>query len=240
MKNLVYWIDQALYPEYTRNWDDLIFRKMILSKLNQRAVVLDLGAGAGIVEQMNFRGLAARVCGVDLDARVLSNPMLDEAKVSDAARIPYSDSTFDVVFSCNVIEHLPNPEIVFSEVWRVLRPGGIFIFKTPNLWHYMPMIARMTPYRFHKFINRIRGRAEVDTFPTLYRANSSKAVSKLAAKTGFLVERISLIEGRPEYLRISWLTYLFGAAYERIVNSSEIFAMFRILMIAELRKPQEP
>ena len=31
---------------------------------------------------MNFRGLAARVCGVDLDPRVVDNPMLDEGKIA--------------------------------------------------------------------------------------------------------------------------------------------------------------
>jgi hypothetical protein len=31
------------------------------------------GAGAGIVQQMNFRGLAARVCGVDVDPRTVNN-----------------------------------------------------------------------------------------------------------------------------------------------------------------------
>jgi len=36
---------------------------------------LDLGAGAGIVSQMNFKGIASRVCGIDPDERVLSNPI---------------------------------------------------------------------------------------------------------------------------------------------------------------------
>ncbi len=55
-------------------------------------------------------------------------------------------------------------------------------------------------------------------------------------QAGFAVEKIDRIEGRPEYLRISWPTYLLGAAYERLVNSTEWFAAFRILLVAELRK----
>ena len=100
----------------------------------------------------------------------------------------------------------------------------------------MPLIARMTPHRFHRFVNRLRGRAEEDTFPTLYRANTAADVRKLAASAGLAVERLERIEGRPEYLRITWPTYLLGAAYERVVNTFDFLAIFRILLIAQLRK----
>lgn len=167
---------------------------------------------------MNFKGLAASVCGVDLDPRVVENPMLDEGRVANADRIPYEDSRFDVVFSDNVLEHLDNPLQVFREVERVLKPGGVFLFKTPNKWHYMPTIARLTPHGFHQYVNRLRGRAEVDTFPTRYRANCLGDVQRLAADSGLVVDRVERIEGRPEYLRMTWPTYLVGMVYERFVN----------------------
>jgi len=230
------WLDKALYPHHERNWDDQLFRERVLAHLSERSVVLDLGAGAGIVVAMNFRGMAAQICGVDLDPRVLSNPMLDEGRVSDAGEIPYPDEMFDVVFSDNVMEHIADPVAVFREVRRVLKPNGALLFKTPNRNHYMPTIARFTPHKFHQFVNRLRGRAEIDTFPTLYRANSKRQVLSLAALSGFHVERLSRIEGRPEYLRFNAMTYIFGAAYERLVNSTKLLEPFRILLIAELRK----
>lgn len=229
-------LDRALYPQYKRNWDDQLFRERILRQLNSDVVALDLGAGAGIVEQMNFRGRAARICGVDVDPRVAVNPMLDEGRVADAGGIPYGDRTFDVVFSDNVVEHLTDPLAVFREVYRVLKPGGVFLIKTPNRTHYMPLIARLTPHSFHQLVNKLRGRAAVDTFPTLYRANTAKEVRRLAHEAGFEVVTIERIEGRPEYLRIAWPLYLLGAAYERVVNSTERLAMLRILLLIELRK----
>jgi hypothetical protein len=48
---------------------------------------------------MEFRGLAARFCGVDPDERVLENPYLDDARVGVGEAIPYEDATFDGVFS---------------------------------------------------------------------------------------------------------------------------------------------
>lgn len=239
MTGIVGTIDRTLYPAHGRNWDDQLFRERILSRIDRDSVVLDLGAGAGIVREMNFKGFARRVCGVDLDPRVETNPMLDEGKVADAGRIPYPDGTFDLAFADNVMEHLPDPAGALSEVWRVLKPGGAFLFKTPNKTHYMPTIARLTPHGFHRMVNRLRGRAAVDTFPTLYRANTLRAVRRLASETGFEVVGVDRIEGRPEYLRISWPTYLIGAAYERLVNSTQWFAMFRILLVAELRKRGE-
>jgi SAM-dependent methyltransferase len=237
MNGMVDRLDRVLYPRQSSNWDDCIFRDRVLSNLSPEAIVLDIGAGAGIVQQMNFKGLVAKVCGIDLDPRVECNPMLDEAKLSDASHIPYPDAAFDVAFADNVMEHLADPMAVLGEVRRVLRPGGVFLFKTPNRTHYVPMIARMTPYRFHRFVNKLRGRAREDTFPTLYRANTVADVRKLAASVGLTVDRLERIEGRPEYLRISWPTYLFGAAYERVVNTFDFLARFRILLIAELRKP---
>src|SRR5690606_23829690 len=107
-----------------------------------------------------------------------------------------------------------------------------------NKYHYMPLVARLTSHRFHQFVNRLRGRAAVDTFPTLYRANSVHAVSALAGKAGFAVEDMALIEGRPEHLRFSWPADILGLADERTVNAASFLAPFRILLIAELSKPK--
>tara|TARA_R110002110_G_scaffold9271_1_gene45836 strand:- start:482 stop:1201 length:720 start_codon:yes stop_codon:yes gene_type:complete len=231
-------LDRLLYPGFQNNWDDRIFRERILDRCTRSSVVLDLGAGAGILAEMNFRGRVSKICGIDLDARVETNAMLDEGLIADGGRIPYPDATFDLVFADNVVEHLADPVGVFREVGRVLKTGGIFLFKTPNKTHYMPMIARLTPYRFHQFVNSLRGRAEADTFPTLYRANTARKVREVAGRSGFDLFAIERIEGRPEYMRLNIITYLFGAAYERLVNSNRIFAMFRILIIAELGKPR--
>jgi SAM-dependent methyltransferase len=236
--SLVQAIDQKFYPEFQKNWDDQKFRQRVLDVLNPELQLLDLGAGAGIVTAMNFRGLAKQVCGVDLDPRVAANPFLDEGKMANADAIPYPDASFDIVIADNVMEHLDRPGEVFREIFRVLRPGGKLLFKTPNRTHYMPLIARITPYRFHRWINRLRGRHETDTFPTRYLCNAPSQISRLAASAGLMVERIELIEGRPEYLRISTPTYLLGIAYERLVNALPMLAPFRILIIATLSKPE--
>lgn len=226
-----------LYPRHGANWDDELFRAEILARINPRGTVLDLGAGAGIVPQMNFRGRAAQVCGVDPDPRVTTNQFLDEGRVGVGEQIPYADNQFDLVFADNVFEHLAEPVSVFHEVYRVLKPGGYFLAKTPNRWHYVPLIASATPHWFHEWVNARRGRAHADSFPTLYRANSPRVIRAHARAAGLVLEETRLIEGRPEYLRRSAPAYLAGYGYERMVNLLPGLAGFRVLLIATLRKP---
>jgi SAM-dependent methyltransferase len=230
-------MDDHFYPSYRDNWDDEILRENILDRIYESSCVLDLGAGAGIVEQMNFKGIASRVCGIDPDERVLTNPCLDEGKVAFGEGVPYPDESFDLIFADNVLEHIPEPAKVFAEIFRLLRPGGIFLGKTPNKWHYMPLIARLTPHRFHKWVNKWRGREGVDVFPTKYQANTDRDIRKLALSAGLKVNQIQHIEGRPEYLRMSVITYIPGLLYERFVNSLSFLARFRVLLVIELQRP---
>ena len=229
-------INKILYKNYADNWDDEIFRKRIVSNMNSDSICLDLAAGAGIISQMNFRGAARAVHGIDLDERVLENPYLDHATVGNCEKLPYNNETFDLVIADNLLEHLEKPDLVFREVSRVLKTGGKFLFKTPNKFHYMPLISSLTPHSFHKWYNNLRGRETEDTFPTLYRANSKGDIKRLTKELSLKIDNLSLIEGRPEYLKINVLLYILGAIYERIVNLLPFFSSFRILLIGELKK----
>ncbi len=235
---LTEWLDRNLYPTYSNNWDDVHFRKIILGIIKPDYYCLDYGAGRGNVEHMNFKGLVKKMCGVDPAEHVISNPYLDDAKVLCLQKnlISYPDNTFNLVISDNVIEHIENPSIVFNEISRVLLSGGVFIAKTPNKWHYMPTIARITPVWFHKYYNNLRGRNSDDTFPTRYMCNTKADVYRYAEEAGLKVLRVNFIEGRPEYLRINPIPYLIGFLYERIVNNFSSLSKFRCVMIFELQK----
>ncbi|HEX2253256.1 MAG TPA: class I SAM-dependent methyltransferase [Thermoanaerobaculia bacterium] len=231
-------MDRALYPHHPDRWDDHLFRRHVLEHLRPGTRVLDLGAGAGSVPEMDFRGRGVTVYGVDPDPRVLTNPHLDEAAVAWGESLPHPDASFALVFADNVLEHLPDPAAVFREVARVLEPGGIFLAKTPNRRHYVALAARLTPHRFHQVFNRWRGRAEDDTFPTRYRANTPRALRTWSAAAGLVVRRIETFEGRPEYLRRWPAAYLLGWLYERAVNLVPGLAGFRVLLVATCEKPR--
>ena len=236
MSKAIDWLDRFLYPGFSDHWDDWLFRREILKYLNSSTVLLDLRAGAGILPQMDFRDSVGLACGMDIEPCVLNNPFLHEARVGNVEQLPWSDKTFDVVVSNNVLEHLSQPAAVFSEVRRVLKPSGVFLAKTPSSLHYVALLARSTPHRFHQWFNERRGRAAKDTFPTRYKVNSVGRLRQYCLSAGLLVENIRHIEGRPEYLRFSVPSYLAGALYERVVNGTRILSSFRVVLIAVMRK----
>lgn len=227
-------IDRWLYPTVGDNWDDFLFRSRIVAVSDNSTMMLDLGAGAGIVPGMDFRAAGRTVYGIDPDAAIALNRRLDEKVVGDGARLPFADHVFDVVFADNVLEHLPDPETTFKEVRRTLKPGGLFLVKTPNRRHYVTLLSRLTPASFHRIVVRKRGRAAEDVFPTLYRCNTPESLRKVAASAGLEVRSLELFESRPEYCRIIWPLYLAGALYERVVNRFPRLARYRVLLVASL------
>ena len=237
MKMSVEKLDLRFYKDYLDHWDDWLFRDVILSKVRTSDCILDIGAGIGFVEQMRFRGSVAKVCGLDPEVSVLNNPHLDEAKVGLGEKIPWPEESFDLVFADNVLEHLPDPDAVFREVYRVLKPCGYFLVKTPNRHHYVTLIARMTPTSIHKLLNRLRGRDDSHTFKTHYRVNSKAKIMLFARRNGLIIRELRQIEGRPEYLRFSVVSYIMGMLYERTVNKFSALSPFRILLVGVMKKP---
>ena len=57
MKIIKNYLDKTFYPEFSNNWDDWLFRKYVLNHLTGDQIMLDIGAGAGIIEAMNFKGM---------------------------------------------------------------------------------------------------------------------------------------------------------------------------------------
>src|SRR6476661_4541085 len=96
-------LDRLFYRDFGDNWDDSLFRERVIAHLQPDHVILDLGAGSGLVKQMNFRGLCRSVYGLDPDAGVLSNPHCDVARIGTGESIPWADETFDLVFADNVL-----------------------------------------------------------------------------------------------------------------------------------------
>jgi SAM-dependent methyltransferase len=236
-------IDRRFYAGYHDRWDDRLFRDKIMEHIDAQTLLLDVGAGAGVVKEMNFRGLARAVYGVDPDERVLANDSLDERHVGYGNQMPFfEDSKFDLVISNNVLEHLRREDIYpfFREVKRVLKPEGLFLTKTPNKFHYVPVLSRLTPTWFHRMVNRTRGMLDEDTFPTCYMLNTAKEQRLAASRTGFRVRQILFFEGRPEYMRITPLSYICGMLYERAVNRLNLDRL-KVVMITtfEKEKPQE-
>jgi ubiquinone/menaquinone biosynthesis C-methylase UbiE len=238
MSRLTQWMDRTFYAGYSDKWDDKLFRDKVIAVLKPEFSILDLGAGRGTRGELDFRQHCRHVAGADVDPAVLENPYLHEARLQQAPEflIPFADQEFDLVFSNSVLEHVATPDTFFREVYRVLKPGGMFMAKTPNKYHYIPWIATCTPEWFHRYYNQLRGRSGEDTFPTVYRCNCEKDARRLANAQGFEVKAVELVEGRPEYLRLAAPAYLAGMIVERTVNATDALRHFRCVMYLQLLK----
>jgi ubiquinone/menaquinone biosynthesis C-methylase UbiE len=97
--------------------------------------VLDLGSGAGtdslVAAQMV--GASGSVTGIDMTPEMLEKARASAAEMgvenvtfieADAERLPFDDGSYDVVISNGVIDLIPDKDAVFSEIFRVLAPGG--------------------------------------------------------------------------------------------------------------------
>jgi SAM-dependent methyltransferase len=100
--------------------------------------VLDIGCGLGAVDELLVsRHGADSVVGVDVDPALLRQMDTRIARAGLTGRIrgqqvepgplPFASSSFDVVFSKDSLVQIPDKSALFSEVTRVLRPGGRFI-----------------------------------------------------------------------------------------------------------------
>ena len=229
-------LDEKFYPQFKSNWDNDIFREIVLKYINNAKTCLDIGAGRGALKHMAFNGLGKEIFGIDPSDAIFQNPYLDQAFVGFGENMPFfEDNKFDLIYANNVLEHIENPDSFLKEVGRVIKIDGICIAKTPNKNHYMPLLANFLPEKIHTWYHKLKGRPSEDTFPAFYRLNSRKSVKKYAESAGFEIVEINMIEGRPEYLRFNTIFYFLGIAYERFVNFLGLDGI-KIVMYIILRK----
>jgi arsenite methyltransferase len=106
-----------------------------LGTLEPGEFVLDVGSGAGTDSLVAAQMVApqGRVTGVDMTPEMLAKARAAAVEMGatnvefiegEAERLPFEDESFDVLISNGVIDLAPDKDAVFSEVHRVLRPGG--------------------------------------------------------------------------------------------------------------------
>ena len=216
------------------------FYDLIRTDVTPDTVMLNLGAGPATKSAIRrFKGTVREVCGADIDAVVLSNDELDRAVLIEGGKVDFPSGYFDLIYSDFVIEHVENPREFLSETLRLLKPGGKFYFRTPNLFHYVSMISWLTPQSFHEFIaNRIRQLPEDahEPWPTFYRLNTRAAIEAESRSVGFSDISIEFIEPNPSYLQFHPVPLLLGVAYERTVNATNLLSRFRSNIIGTLAK----
>lgn len=124
-------------------WYQTVMR--LLPNVNHKTV-LEIGTGRGAFAiWMAQQYPEANILGTDFseNAITIAQSKLSAQlpnlsfEVADAERLPYKNHVFDVVITCETLEHVLHPQKMCSEMYRVLKPGGIFILTTENYFNGM-------------------------------------------------------------------------------------------------------
>jgi ubiquinone/menaquinone biosynthesis C-methylase UbiE len=124
------WVSQFLAPEFP-----------------PEGKILDVGCGPGVIAaEVARRSSTVQVCGVDLsdrritDARSRLNGLVNlEFHIANADTLPFSDETFDLVYSRFIMDYLRDKQAAVHEMIRVCKPGGRILLQDLDgqlLWHY--------------------------------------------------------------------------------------------------------
>lgn len=97
--------------------------------------ILDVGAGTGRVS-LSLALNGAEVTALDVSEKILEILKRKNKKiktiVGEAEAMPFDKESFDMVVAAFLIVHLKDPKIFFDEVYRVLKPGGLFLVSNIN------------------------------------------------------------------------------------------------------------
>jgi len=125
------------------------FVDSLLKRIDLRnSTVLEIGCGRGeIAREIVSRVPSIRIHGIDSDLCNMADTRSEEGdsitiSVMDAQHLNFQDNHFDVCFSLNTFEHIGDIQQAYSEIFRVLKPGGHFLADFGPIW---------TSYRGHHF-----------------------------------------------------------------------------------------
>ena len=209
---------RAIRPEWKSSGDQL--EAMVRSHVTSNSSVLDLGCGRGGVVELFWRE-AKLAAGLDPDSPSLSEHRAPGMPVIRGVgeRLPFIDESFDLIVCLWVLEHLQDPAAMMREVHRVLRPGGHFVFLTPNMRNPLMVanrIGRALPSLQRRLVPRFYGREEADTFPVRYRANTVGAIRGHANAAGLDVYDMRVVAD-PTYLAVNSFMFRASVMSERLM-----------------------
>jgi SAM-dependent methyltransferase len=117
--------------------NDKVF-SLVDSLISKKSKILDLGAGRGHLSRrihdllIKHRFGPKNLLATDFDKKLFQANEVNFKQADFNKKLPFSNSSFDIIYSIEVIEHLRCPYDFIEECYRILKPNGILIISTPN------------------------------------------------------------------------------------------------------------
>jgi SAM-dependent methyltransferase len=177
-----------------------------------------------------------RAVGIDADGdALLRHKGLDDRLRGNIESLPFRDRSFNLVTANMVLEHVQDPQTLFSEVGRVLAPGGRLLVHTPNERGYTTALTRLIPeQRRAAMATLLLAREGCDVYPTYYRANTSPILRALAEHAGLTVVSVRHVESSAQLIAVPPL--LLGELVLLRALRRERLAAFRPCLLALFEK----
>lgn len=224
-------------------YSQYLYEDALKKGLGEGSVWLDLGCGHHVLplwrgqQEKELVGQTRIAVGLDYDLRSLLHHRSIRNRVRGIINsLPFREGVFDLATANMVVEHLDRPDVQYREIFRTLKPGGVFIFHTPNAYGYTTISARVIPESLKaSLIKILDGRPSEDVFKTYYRSNTESQIRKLAQETGFEVVSIRYIASSAKFavilpfaiLELFWIRLLL----------TRPFRSLRTNLIVTLAKP---
>lgn len=220
------WYPESVFGAFTDVDGTISFYLRVRALVETDSTVLDVGCGRGAAvgdsvrvraELRDLKSYAGHAIGIDVDPRASENELVHEVRLIDAPSWPIDDGSIDVCVCDYVVEHLHDPDALFSECSRVIRPRGYLCVRTINRRSYTALAARLVPNRLHRRVlaGVQAGRAEEDVFPTRYRCNTRGQLSRALSRHGFSRHHVWGHDAEPAYLGFSPILYRLGVWHQR-------------------------
>ena len=126
-----YWAqraDQYNKSSWVKDEDfiDTFLRMLPLQTFNS---ILEVGIGTGALAEKVVENIGPLI-GIDISKEMIAkiNHPNITALIGDAHKLEFDNHTFDLIYMRNVIHYIDNPDLVFSEIYRCLKPSGYFLF----------------------------------------------------------------------------------------------------------------
>lgn len=221
-----------------------LYRSLVTEAVARAEAVVHLGAGNVWLGDVCDSPLERKtVYAVEPDADMLARNPAPNRICAAGESIPLPDGSVDAVVCEYVVEHLERPAEVLRELHRILRPGGRFVFVTPNAWSYSAIATRVTSQRFHEaFLARLRklgGSGNEKPFPTAFRMNTRGSIERLAAGGGFTVRALHSGVDHPTYTYPFPLLHQLAALWHLMLDHFELMEPLRLTWIGVLEKPPQ-